>query len=86
MAEEKMYTEMDLIKTIATPILDHLLEIQESMGGAVLENMPDVELMISFDMSQADDADKEEMDRFARDLQDYIEEQMEVWYHPTLLN
>lgn len=88
-----MYDELfeyELIKQIASPILDRLLDLQEEMDPDMLEcpltiqlSSPEIEEIDEFDTMAAPSI---LLDRgFLSKLESYLQEQIDQWYKPTLL-
>ncbi len=88
-----MYDELleyELIKQIASPILDRLLDLQEEMDPEMLEcpltislSSPEIEAAQEFGSIASPSL---LMDRdFLAKLESYLQEQIDLWYKPTIL-
>lgn len=74
--------EEQLIREMAEPILELLLNLQEQQGSEFLEAIPSISIL------NADDSNPETScsPEFLKRLQDYIQQEMDAWFKPTLLN
>lgn len=79
-----MYDDQ-LIEEMAQPILESLLELQEQAQGSELLDPPIIKLYGEGPILYADGQTSLEED-FLKRLEAYIQEQIDMWYRPTILH
>jgi hypothetical protein len=76
----------DMIKEFAQPILDQILAYQENIGGEMLEKPLTVKLMCDDAIISLDEEAAVDTDEFLSLVEEYIQEELDQWYRPTVLN